>query len=318
MLVDVIMGGPGREAAVSRISGKAIAQGLRIMGHDVAVHDLADRLDPACLRQETVVFNIVHGTYGEDGTLQALLDQHRRAYVGPDAAASRLCMDKEATKQRLRLAGLPVPCGLVVPDGSEPDPRHPDLPAGGLVIKPRFEGSSVGLRLLDGPQGLVEACREAHREAGGGDLLIEERLAGPEYTVAIIDLASGRPAALPPIHIVPAAGSYDYHAKYLAEDTRYLIVREPDLANRLSELALAAYRACGCRDLTRIDLMAAADGSLRILELNTLPGFTSHSLVPKAAAARQIDFGPLVDHLVGLAAARLPTSQPTTPVALRA
>jgi D-alanine-D-alanine ligase len=300
--VDVICGGPGREAAVSRRSGTAVAAGLRQRGHDVAVIDLADRLDPARLRRGAVAFNIVHGTYGEDGVLQAELDALGVAYVGSDAAVSRLCMDKPRAKERLAAAGIRVPWGAELILG-QPLPTGLALPAaGGLVLKPADDGSSVGLRIIDGRDQLPAALAELAAALGPRRYLIEEQLPGPEYTVPVIDGDAG-PLALPSLFI-KAAGVFDYAAKYQRDDTVEEPVRDPGLDRRIGAIGLAAYRACGCRDFTRIDVMATADGGLAVLELNTLPGMTDRSLVPKAAAAAGIPFADLVDRLARRAAAR--------------
>ena len=303
--VDVVMGGPGREAAVSRNSGTAIAAALAGAGYDVHIIEIDDRLALGDLRDDSVVFNIVHGTYGEDGVLQAELDAAGRVYVGSDAAASALCMDKELTKVRLREHDLPVPWGYAFNPRALTDPRDIKPPVfTGFVLKPQRDGSSVGLHLLPSLSFLLPALEEVVAEIGAVPMLLEERLTGDEYTVAIVEDESGQAQALPPIRIVPATDSYDYHAKYQADDTRYDII-DGEPAPRLQALAVAAYQACGCRDFARVDLMAGGDGDLRILEVNTLPGFTSHSLVPKAAAAAGMDFATLCSRLVALAARRL-------------
>ncbi|MFM2092206.1 MAG: hypothetical protein RLZZ127_2695 [Planctomycetota bacterium] len=304
MRVDVLCGGPGREAEVSRRSGAAILKGLLDAGHDVVLHDRPGTLDPAVLRPDSVVFNIIHGTYGEDGTLQAELERLGRAFVGSDAAASRLCMDKQATKERLAAAGIRVPWGAAIDLGTPFRPTDLRLPhLGGLVLKPRDDGSSVGLRLISGPSFLLPTCEELLAEVGPRRYLIEERLPGPEYTCAVID-EDGGPRALPPIAIRPAGGVFDYHAKYHSADTVEEPVADPVLAARLAAAAVAAHRACGCRDLSRTDLMRTADDDYAVLEINTLPGFTGASLTPKAAAAAGIGFSALVDRLVRRAAAR--------------
>lgn len=304
MIVDVIMGGPGREAAVSRRSGAALAAALRQRGHDVAEVDLDGRLDPARLRPDAVVFNIVHGTYGEDGALQGELEALGRAYVGSDAAASRLCMDKGAAKAVLAKAGIRVPWGVEIHLGTPfrmTDFKLPHL--GPLVLKPADDGSSVGLRMVPNPGHVLPACEELLREVGPRRYLLEERLPGPEYTVAVIDGDDG-PRALPPIAIQAASGVFDYQAKYHRDDTREAPVEDAALAARLAAIAVAAHRACGCRDLSRSDLMRTADGDYAVLELNTLPGFTQASLTPKAAAAAGIPFDELAERLVRRAAAR--------------
>ncbi len=302
--VDVIMGGPGREAAVSRRSGTAIARGLRAAGHDVAEVDLAGELDPARLRPDAIAFNIVHGTYGEDGALQAVLEHAGIAYVGSDSAVSHLCMDKSATKRRLQEAGVRVPWGVEV-DLSRPfKPSDLKLPHHcGLVLKPADDGSSVGLKMVPNPGWVLPAIEELLREVGPRRYLIEERLPGPEYTVAVIDEADG-PRALPPLVISTTTGVFDYEAKYNRPDTVEVPVADQDLAARLGAIGVAAHRACACRDLSRIDIMGTADGELAVLEINTLPGFTDASLTPKAAAAAGISFPDLVHRLALRAAAR--------------
>ncbi len=304
LTIDVILGGPGREADVSRKSGTAIAAALVRSGHDVLVIDLPGRLEPARLRDGAVVFNIVHGTYGEDGSLQAELDALGKSYVGSDAAVSALCMDKERTKEVLAKAGIRVPWGVAVDLGKPFTTRDLKLPHHGpLVLKPRDDGSSVGLRMVPNPSFVLPAVEELLAEVGPRRYLIEERLPGPEYTCAVLDDGSG-PRALPPIQVIPAAGVYDYQAKYLKDDTRYEPVTDPALAERIGALAVATFRACGCRDVARADVMRTTDGDLAVLEVNTLPGFTDHSLTPKAAAAAGIGFDALCSLLAGRAAVR--------------
>ncbi len=306
MLVDLIVGGPGHEAEISRRSGKNIAAALRQRKHDVAVVEIAKQLDPSQLRPGAVVFNIVHGTYGEDGVLQTLLDRLGVAYVGSTADVSRLCMDKSRAKDRLTQAGVRVPWGVEVDLGRPFKPSDLKLPHhGGLVLKPADDGSSVGLKMVANPGWVLPAVEELLREVGPRRYLIEERLPGPEYTVAVIDEANG-PRALPALYI-KAAEVFDYAAKYQRDDTIEEPVHDADLDRRLGEIGVAAYRACGCRDFARMDVMATADGGLAVLELNTLPGMTDRSLVPKAAAAAGIAFDQLVDSLVHRAAARAGT-----------
>ncbi len=308
MIIDVLMGGPGREKAVSRKSGAAIVTALRGRGHDVHAVDLDGRLDPAHLRADSVVFNIVHGTYGEDGTLQAELDALGRSYVGADAAASRLCIDKAATKRRLTEAGIRVPWGAEIHLGTPFKPSDLKLPHhAGLVLKPQNDGSSVGLRMIANPSFLLSTIEDLLRELPPQPYLVEERLPGPEYTVAVIDegpVHAPIPRALPPLTIRAAGGVFDYQAKYHRDDTVEEPVADPALAAELGRLGIAAYRACGCRDLGRIDVMRSADGGLAVLEINTLPGFTDKSLTPKAAAAAGIGFGELCERLAARAADR--------------
>jgi D-alanine-D-alanine ligase len=305
MMVDVIMGGPGREAEVSRMSGKGIAAGLRRKGHDVLEVDLEGELEPQRLRPGAVAFAYIHGTYGEDGKIQAELEKLGKAYVGSGVEVSALCMDKDRTKKRLQDAGIRVPWGVRVHLGQPFSPKDLKLPHhGGLVMKPANDGSSVGLRMVANPSFVLPTCEELLQEVGAVPYLIEERLPGPEYTVAVIDEDAG-PRALPPLHIVAAGGVFDYQAKYQRSDTIEEPVADQALAKRLADIGLAVYRACGCRDLARVDIMATADGELATLEINTLPGMTNQSLTPKAAAAAGIAFDDLVDRLARRAAARM-------------
>lgn len=304
MHIDIIMGGPGREAAVSRRSGAALAAALRRRGHDVAEIDLAGRLEPGRLRAGAVAFNIVHGTYGEDGQLQDELERLGVPFVGSDAAASRLCMDKAATKHVLAQAGIRVPWGVEIDLGTPfrmTDFKLPHL--GALVLKPADDGSSVGLRMVPNPGHVLPACEELLREVGRRRYLIEERLPGPEYTVAVVDEDAG-PRALPPLIISAASGVFDYEAKYNRADTVEVPVEDAAVAAQLAAVAVAAHRACGCRDLSRTDLMRTSDGGYAVLEINTLPGFTQASLTPKAAAAAGISFDELAERLVQRAAGR--------------
>ena len=311
MKVDVIMGGPGREAVISRRSGTAIADALRRRGHEVNVIDVANRLNVHDLRADAVAFNIIHGTYGEDGTLQAELDQAGITYVGSDAAVSRLCMDKGLTKARLTEHKLRVPWGVRLDLRQPFSPKDLKVPHhAGLVLKPACDGSSVGLKIIANPSFILPAIEEILRELGPVPYLLEERLPGPEYTVAVVDLGNG-PQALPPLAIRAVDGVFDFDAKYQRADTMETPVMDAALAQRLADLGLAAHRACGCRDLSRCDIMRTADGDLALLEINTLPGFTTASLVPKAAAAAGILFDEFVERVVQRAAVRLVRSGST-------
>ena len=311
MKVGVIMGGPGREAVISRRSGTAIADALRRRGHEVKIIDVAQRLDVHELRADAVAFNIIHGTYGEDGTLQAELDQAGITYVGSDAAVSRLCMDKGLTKARLTEHKLRVPWGVRLDLRQPFSPKDLKVPHhAGLVLKPACDGSSVGLKIIANPSFILPAIEEILRELGPVPYLLEERLPGPEYTVAVVDLGDG-PQALPPLAIRAVDGVFDFDAKYQRADTMEMPVTDAALAKRLADLGLAAHHACGCRDLSRCDIMRTADGDLALLEINTLPGFTSASLVPKAAAAAGILFDEFVERVVQRAAVRLVRSGST-------
>ena len=257
------------------------------------------------MRPGAVVVNLIHGTYGEDGTLQGELDAAGFEYLGSDAKSSALCMNKDECKKTLAAAKISVPWGIAINPKSPPDLgqfRFPTMT--GLVVKPRDEGSSVGLYMVPNPSFLIPTLEQYLEEVGRKPMLIEERLRGTEYTVAVIagvkDADQGQ--ALPPLAIVPQTETYDFHAKYEANDTAYEPVADGELAARLQEIAEQCFQACGCRDLARVDIMAHGD-ELKVLEVNTLPGFTDHSLVPKAALAG-MNFQQLVEHLVQRVAQR--------------
>ncbi|NRA39827.1 MAG: D-alanine--D-alanine ligase [Planctomycetes bacterium] len=296
--VDVIMGGPGGEADVSRNSGRAIVKGLQEAGYDVHAVDIQDRVIIEDLRTDAVIFNIVHGTYGEDGTLQQELEQAGLCYVGSSSQISALCMDKEKTKKQLTAADIAVPWGVQVDLRQAFAPRDLKLPlSSALVMKPAVGGSSIGLHIVANPSFVLPAAEQIIRDLGPITILIEECLRGPEYTVAVID-DQGAPRALPPLCISAEEGCYDYEAKYLRDDTDYQIVSEPQLAAALQDIAVRSYQCIGCQDFARIDVMDDGNGNLRVLEINTLPGFTDHSLVPKAALAEGMSFSQLCDFII--------------------
>lgn len=297
--VMVLAGGPDRERAVSLRSGAQVSAALRAAGHAVEQHDVNES-DLAALERfgawgGDVVFPVLHGPWGEGGGLQRLLDERGLVYVGTRGPAARVCMDKAATKATLEAAGLPTPAHQVCAPG-EPITLEPPV-----VIKPTGEGSSIGMAICHD----AEALRSARRslEAEYASLLVERYVAGREVTVGVLERAAGEPVALPPIEIVPQSEFYDYHAKYDSDETHYRF--EIDLPRatleRLGEMALATHRAVGARHLSRVDFLVDDAARPWILEINTLPGFTTHSLLPMAADRYGLTLPALTDHLVRLA-----------------
>ncbi|MEM6458145.1 MAG: D-alanine--D-alanine ligase [Planctomycetota bacterium] len=301
MKVMVLAGGPDRERPVSLKSGTRVAAALREAGHEVIERDLSPS-DTAALDEfvgwagaEDVVFPVFHGRWGEGGGAQALLDERGLAYVGCRAAAARLCCDKAATKRVLLEHGLPTPAFEVV------DADRPPTLAPPVVLKPVDDGSSIDL---------VIAHDAAARDAAYRDLitrnpalLVERFVAGRELTVGVVEAAAGRPEALPSIHIVPATAFYDYAAKYERDDTRYEFdAVSPAAEAALRELAVSTFTALGCRHLARVDVFLDGEDRPWVIEVNTLPGFTDHSLLPMAAARAGRAMPALVDHLVHRAA----------------
>jgi D-alanine-D-alanine ligase len=297
-LVLVLLGGDEAEAAVSRLSGAAVADALREAGRRVRVHDLP-RADAASLAEAIdagpvdVVFPVLHGPWGEGGPLQDLLAGRGLPFVGCDAAAARRCMDKQQAKQLAAAAGVPVIEGGVVQAG-DPSPVPP--PA---VVKPVDDGSSVDLWMAEDDESLEQAI--AAVTARRGRALVERRVRGREITVGLLE---GEP--LPVIEIVPAAGPYDYQAKYERADTQYRVAPvdlPAEVVAAASDAARRVWDAVGARDLARVDFLVDA-GVPRMLEINTMPGFTARSLLPRAARAAGYDLPRLAARLVDLAAAR--------------
>jgi D-alanine-D-alanine ligase len=293
--ITVMLGGPSAEREVSLRSGKAVLAALRSRGHEV--HELDPVGSAWALRPGTdVVFLALHGTYGEDGTVQACLDQLGVPYTGCGAEASRVAFDKVLTKERCLRAGVPTAPYLVVDDPRAPWPNGWQPP---LVVKPVCQGSSVGLQFVrefgQWPGALADCLRHDKRA------LVEEQIVGRETTVAILD---GR--ALPVVEVRPKQGGYDYTNKYTQGATDYLCPAPFDEATtrRVQDAGLGAFRAAGARDYARVDVMVRADGSPWVLEVNTLPGMTETSLFPKAAAAAGLSYSEVCQRMVDLALAR--------------
>jgi D-alanine-D-alanine ligase len=282
--VAVVMGGDSAEREVSLDSGRNVLEALRARGVDAhPVDGVTALLDAIRGGHFARVFNILHGRGGEDGVLQGALEALRIPYTGSGVLGSALSMDKIRTKKVWIASGLPTPEFVVCRTGDDIAAMVAEL---GLpvVVKPAHEGSSVGVSRVRSPAELSAAIeRAAHHDA---EILVERLIEGDELTVAILD-----GEVLPSIRIVPAGEYYDWHAKYVAEDTQYLCPGLDGTAEaELRAIALAAFQAVGCSGWGRVDVMRDRAGDLWLLEVNTTPGMTSHSLVPKAAAAVGIDF----------------------------
>lgn len=285
--VAVLMGGSSSEREVSLDSGRNVLEALRLRGVDAnGVDGIPNLLRELQAKQFDRVFNILHGGDGENGVLQGLLQTMGVPYTGSDVLGSALSMDKIRTKQVWLSLGLSTPRYLRLQPGGDVHvaARELGLP---VIVKPSCEGSSVGVSRVFDDAGLDAAVELAARYPG--ELLMEQLIEGEELTVGILG-----GVALPSIRIVPAGEYYDYHAKYVAEDTQYLC---PGLAgadeDEIRRLASAAFDAAGCSGWGRVDVMRDRAGKLYLLEVNTAPGMTSHSLVPKAARQVGIEFDEL-------------------------
>ena len=297
--IAVLLGGTSAEREVSLNSGKAVLEALLNQGYD------AHPIDPkeynvANLKKDGFhrVFNILHGRGGEDGTMQGLLEQIGLPYTGCGVMASALTMDKMRTKMLWKAFGLPVADMEVVTRETfaDLDPQTVvdklGLP---LMVKPSLEGSSVGLTKVKAVDELKSAVEYALKF--DNTILIEEWLAGDELTVPVLDSQ-----VLPAIRIVPEGEFYDYNAKYISDNTQYFCPSglTPEREQELAILVKRAYDAVGCRGWSRIDVMCDAKGDFRLVEVNTNPGMTSHSLFPKSAASVGISFEQLVVKILEL------------------
>ncbi len=324
MKVAVLMGGRSSEREISLRTGRGIAQALRNLGHETLSIDAADgRLLPAgdeekgapplsaltpssetaIAKPETlagadVVLIALHGSIGENGTLQALLDLTGRPYTGSGMLASALAMNKAMSKRVFATAGVPTPAWQLVPGGS--DASAVDVTALGgfpLVVKPNEEGSSVGLTIVEDAGALPKALDLA---APFGETLIERFVAGRELTVSLLG-----DEVLPIVEIRPRSGLYDYHSKYTQGASEYFCpadLSEP-VARRVGELGLRAARVLGCRGVCRVDFRLDAANEAWCLEVNTIPGMTPTSLVPMAAKAVGMSYDQLVQRMLELAIA---------------
>ena len=282
--VAVLMGGTSSEREVSLNSGANVLEALLARGIDAkAVDGIPALVEVLQQKKFDRVFNILHGGDGENGVLQGLLEALGVPYTGSDVLGSALTLDKIRTKQVWLSLGLPTPRYLRLAKGDDVHvaARSLGLP---VIVKPSCEGSSVGITRVFNDADLEAAIELAARYPG--ELLMEQLIEGQELTVGILGNQ-----ALPSIRIIPAGEYYDYHAKYVSDDTQYLCPGlEGDAELEIRELALKAFEAAGCSGWSRVDVMRDKNGKLYLLEVNTAPGMTSHSLVPKAAREIGIDF----------------------------
>jgi D-alanine-D-alanine ligase len=293
--ITVMLGGPSAEREVSLRSGAAVAKALRSLGH--TVQELDPRNGSWVLPPKTdVVFLALHGTYGEDGTVQRRLGELGAIYTGCDAESSRIAFDKVLTKQRCIQAGVPTAKYLVVKSAPEPFPKNFQPP---LVVKPVRQGSSVGLQFVEQKTDWLAALTVALQY--DSEVLVEEKIIGRETTVGIL---GGEP--LPIVEVRPKTGSYDYKNKYTAGCTEYFCPADfdPAMTKRIQSAAFGAFQAVGGRDYARVDVMVRPGGEPMVLEVNTLPGMTETSLLPKAAAATGLNYAQLCQRMVDLALKR--------------
>ncbi len=302
--VGVLYGGRSAEREVSIMSGTGVHDALIGAGVDAHLFDTGER-SLADLAQQGFerVFIALHGRYGEDGTIQGALELLDLPYTGSGPGASAIAMDKVMTKRIWQQHGLPTPAFEVL-DGRSVLRNVPDVLGLPLIIKPPHEGSTVGITKVVGYSDMAEAYAAAARF--DAEVLAEQFITGRELTVAI--LGKGETArAFPVIEIIAPDGNYDYENKYFSDETRYVCPAElpSDLSARIREIALAAYRSLGCEGWGRADFMLDADNKPWLLEMNTSPGMTSHSLVPMAAQADGMSYADLCLSILSEAACKV-------------
>lgn len=298
--IAVLYGGDSAERDVSLNSGEAVLNALKSKGYNVVGIDTKGiNLSEVLITQKIErVFNILHGRGGEDGTLQGLLELLKIPYTGCGVLASSLTMDKMRTKMLWKGFGLPVADMQIVTKRSIQDLdvqaviTSLGLP---LMVKPSLEGSSVGLTKVKHIHDLLPAIEYAFNY--DDTVLIEKWLDGEEFSVPVLG-----DKVLPAVRIKPAAEFYDYHAKYISDETQYFCPAglSQERENELRDLVKLAYDVTGCRGWGRVDVMADSQGKFYLVEVNTAPGMTSHSLVPMAAKVEGYEFTSLVEHILEL------------------
>lgn len=297
MRITVLRGGPSAEREVSLVSGRAVAEGLRSMGHEVFESDISPTDLGGLDHEADVIFPVLHGQFGESGELQEIMEERNLVFVGSGSKASRLGMDKVASKEAWEKAGLPTPAYVVLNGqrGGEGWQRV-GCPC---VVKAIDSGSSIDVFIC-------KSAEEARKAVGTvvskhGRTMVEQFIRGPELTVGILE-----EKALAPIRIVPKREFFDYEAKYKDHGTehRFDTGLPGEVIERVREISRQANNVIGCRDLARVDFMLDGESEPYILEINTMPGFTPVSLLPEAAKHAGIAFGALVDRLARRAYSR--------------
>ena len=289
--ICVLMGGTSNERDVSLVSGKNVVDALTSLNKYDVIPVVLDRDSVEDVPDCDACFLALHGGWGESGGVQAALDKRKIPYTGPGAKASQIAMDKVKTKMVLEMKGVPTAKWTLASPGTEASPLP--LP---VVVKPPCDGSSVGIsKVLTAAEWKPALDAALAAQGGKGEVMVEAFIEGREMTVAVVD---GAP--LPVIEICAKGGWYGYDEKYNSDETRYPFPDDPFLP-LVQQIAVDAYRACGCRGVTRVDFRIDAKNRPFVLELNTLPGMTGHSLVPKAAQQAGIPFPELCDRMIAAA-----------------
>ena len=290
--IAVLLGGPGPEREVSLRSGAAVARALRSLGALVQEIDVKDS-SLSLPKSIDLAYNMIHGTFGEDGQIQQILERQGIPYTGEGVAGSQLAFDKILSKRAFDEHGVPTGRWHVIAAGQKPRFEVP------FVVKSPRQGSSVGVHIIKDFADLDAALEDCFRF--GETVIVEEFFSGRELTVGILG-----DVALPIIEIVPREGFYDYQHKYTKGASEYFVPAPigDEATQAVQYAALAAKRALGLEIYSRVDVILASDGRLNVLEINTIPGMTETSLLPKAAAAAGLDFPTLCERIASLSMQR--------------
>jgi len=300
MKIAVLMGGTSSEREISLRTGKAIEKALKSQGFQVTSIDADSQLAAKIMAEKIdLAFLALHGKYGEDGSVQGLLEVMGIPYTGSHVLASALAFHKAKTKAVLGFHHIPTPRFVVLTKKdfiSHPSKMRELVWQYPLVVKPCEEGSTFGVSLVRSPDELEAACDHAFRY--GEEALIEDFIAGREVTVGILG-----DEALPVVEVIPLSGFYDYESKYTVGKTEYIVPAqmEEKLYQQLQHWGLRTHRALGCRGVSRVDIRIDQQGNPFVLEVNTIPGMTETSLLPKAARVAGISFEELVKRILVLA-----------------
>ncbi len=299
--IAVVMGGPSAERDVSLRTGDAISKALKEKGYKVECIDLQPENFFEQLKSVNaqVVFNAIHGIYGEDGKIQGFLDMLKIPYTGSGLEACALSMNKIITKQMFLLDNIPTAKFLVFKKSTDKNEIISKVQAFGLpvVIKPPTQGSTIGISIVREIGELEQALEIAFTY--GNDVLIEEFIKGREFTASVIT-DNNQITAYPIIEIVPHSGAYDYHSKYTTGATTYTVPAQisDSVRDKMQQIAKEVYASFNCRGVARVDYMMDDKENLYVLEINTVPGMTQTSLVPKAAAALGISFADVCEKIL--------------------
>lgn len=288
--IGVLMGGMSAEREISIKTGRAVFDALKRLGYDVVAIDVdRDILERLVRESIDVAFIALHGRYGEDGCIQGVLEILGIPYTGSGVCASALALNKIMTKRILGAMGIATPPFDIIEPCSEADAVDISFP---MIVKPVNEGSTIGVKKVEDRLGLKDAVEEARQYSSS--VLVEEFIDGREITFGILD-----ERVFPPVEIRPKEGFYDYSAKYNPGRTEYIVPAElePEISEKAKKVAVDTYNAIGCRGAARVDMILDERGPW-VLEINTIPGLTETSLLPKAASVDGIDFDSLVEEML--------------------